>query len=135
MNGGSSAVSELLGDIAAFESGNDMESAWADHSGDLFDRDICITTEVGNVTGIVLVRKDKTDRVAVTQQCVIDAANARLKFFARRHVFTVDGRSVFDDTQDSVQILAMRFWWQARIRHCCTSAFWRTGDYLISPMH
>jgi hypothetical protein len=98
VNHSSSPVGELLSHITALQSGDHVKSVWADHSGYLLDGNVRISAEVGNVPCIVFVRKDKTNRVTVTLQCLIDPANARQKFFARGHVFTVKGGSVLYDT-------------------------------------
>ena len=90
----SGTVRKLLGNIPAFQPRHHVKAVWPNDSRHLLNGDICIPAEVRNVAGVVLVGKDKADRVSMLLQCLVGAANARLEFFPRRHVVAVNGRSV-----------------------------------------
>ena len=55
VNGRARARRELLGDVAAFQPGDDVEALRANHSGDLLDRDIGVSTQVRHVAVVMLI--------------------------------------------------------------------------------
>ena len=109
MHRGTGTAGELLGDIAALQARHDVKSVWPDNARHLLDGNICVSTEVRDVAGIVLVGKNQADGVAVLLQCLVGALNTRLEFFQRRHVLAIDCGRVLQYPKDFVQVLAVRF--------------------------
>ena len=66
----SGTVRELFGNITALQARHDVKPIWPDDAGHLLDRDICISAEIRNVAGILLVGllttfNEMADRVAM----------------------------------------------------------------------
>ena len=90
----SGTVRKLLGNIPTFQARHHVKAAWPNDSRHLLNGNICIPAEIRNVAGIVLVGKNKPDRVSMPLQCLVGAANARLEFFPRCHVVAINCRSI-----------------------------------------
>ena len=84
---------ELFGNVAALQARHNVKTIWPDNAGHLLDRDICISAEIRNVSGILLVGKDETNSVTMMLQRLVGAANTRLELLKRSHVLAVNRRA------------------------------------------
>ena len=107
VHGGAGARGELLGHVAAFETGDDVKAGGADDAGHLLDGDVRVAAQVGHVAGVVLVGEDEADGVAVARESFVQPGGAAEELLARRHVLAVDGGGLFEDAEHALQVLAV----------------------------
>src|SRR5262249_22264932 len=74
---------QLLGDVAAFQPGDDVEAGPADDARHLLDGDVGVPAQVGDVAVVVLVGEDEADLQARGLQRLIRAPLPRLELGGR----------------------------------------------------
>ena len=79
MHLGAGPRGELFGDIATFQSGDDMKAARPHHPGNLLHSDIGVAAQVGNVPAVVLVGEDQAAFQPFGLQGRIDAPGPLLE--------------------------------------------------------
>ncbi len=61
MNTGIGACCQLLRNVTTFQAGDQMKTLAADHPSYLLDGDIGVTSQVGHIAVVVLIREYKTN--------------------------------------------------------------------------
>jgi hypothetical protein len=127
---GAGAPGQLLGDVTAFEPGGHVKAVLADDAGHLFNREIGIAAQVGNVAAVVFVGEDEAHGVAGALKRGTHTARAGFELFARGHVLAFDGRRVFEDPDHGSQIAGV-----IDGRHCECLVRFRALGHALSLLH